>query len=332
MSLTLSVSRETQSLLQRIYRQSRCHQVRQRAHCVWLYSQGLEVSQLLGVFPVGQKTIYNWLNAWEERGCAGLYNRPGRGAKSKLSDAQKAQVKAWVEASPRQLKPVLEKIKETWDISLSRDTLKRILKAFQMNWRRVRRVPAKRPPQAEYERKRLALEMLKELDMAGLIDLYYLDETGFTLVPPIPYAWQVLGKTLELPSKKSDRLNVLGFMHRQKGIESYVSKQTITSEVVANCIETFFPAVESPTVIVMDQASIHIGQRVTENREQWSQRGLHLFDLPTYSPELNLIEMLWRFMKYKWIDFKAYESWQSLVNHVEKMLVGFGDEFVINFA
>jgi transposase len=156
--------------------------------------------------------------------------------------------------------------------------------------------------------------------------LYYLDETGFTLVPPIPYAWQPVGQPMGLPSKKSDRLNVLGFMHRQGGLESYVSEQSVTSEVVVACLEAFFPAVDKPTVIVMDQASVHVGQRVTENRDEWAQRGLYLFELPTYSPEI-----AWRFMKYEWLDLKAYENWQSLKNHVEKMLVGFGKKFVINF-
>ena len=59
---------------------------------------------------------------------------------------------------------------------------------------------------------------------------------------------------------------------------------------------------------------------------------LYLFELPTYSPELNLIEIAWRFMKYTWLDSSAYESWESLVVEVEKILVGFGEEFVINFA
>ncbi|MGB3787682.1 MAG: IS630 family transposase, partial [Phormidesmis sp.] len=323
---------ETQALLQRMYRQSCHHQVRQRAQCVWLYSQGLTVSDLLTVFPVQQKTIYNWLNAWHERGCAGLYNRPGQGGKPKLSDAQKAQVKQWVEASPRQLKPVLKKIKETWDIEVSRDTLKRVLKALGMSWRRLRRVPAKRPPRAEYERKRSALQVLKRLDAEGLIRLYYLDETGFTLVPPVPYAWQSAGETLGVPSRKSKRLNVLGFMHRQQGLESYVSEQSVTSDVVAACLEAFFPAVELPTVIVMDQASVHTAQQVKERRQEWAQRGLYLFDLPAYSPELNLIEIAWRFMKYEWMDIEAYESWPALRKHVEEMLVGFGNKFVINFA
>jgi len=37
-------------------------------------------------------------------------------------------------------------------------------------------------------------------------------------------------------------------------------------------------------------------------------------------------------MKYEWIDIEAYESWNALKKHVEEMLVGFGDKFVINFA
>jgi len=56
------------------------------------------------------------------------------------------------------------------------------------------------------------------------------------------------------------------------------------------------------------------------------------FELPTYSPELNLIEILWRFMKYDWLEPAAYKSWQSLREHVEGMLRRFGQDFVINFA
>ena len=35
----------------------------------------------------------------------------------------------------------------------------------------------------------------------------------------------------------------------------------------------------------------------------------------SYSPQLNLIEILWRFMKYEWIELNAYESWDSLVSY-----------------
>ena len=142
MPLTREITLETQHLLKRLYCQSRHHRVRQRAHCLWLRSRGLKTKDLRVIFPVTEKTLHNWFNAWNQRGLVGLYDRPGRGRHAKLTDEQKAQVKLWVEASPRQLKPVLEKIKETWDITISRDTLKRILKAFKMSWRRLRRVKA----------------------------------------------------------------------------------------------------------------------------------------------------------------------------------------------
>lgn len=322
---------DTQRLLARIYRYSRNRRASQRAHCLLLRAQGKKNAELRAIFLVSEKTLYNWFNAWDERGLLSLYDRRGRGRKSKLTDDQKAQVKQWAEDSPRQLKPVIEKIKATWNITVSIDTLKRVLKAFKMSWRRMRRVTAK-PPSADYERKRSALEILTSLEAAGAIDLYYLDETGFTLVPPIPYAWQVIGQTLEIPSQRSKRLNVLGFMTRQGELESYVSEQSITGDVVVACIEAFFPTVDKPTVIVMDQASIHVGHRVQDLRDEWAQRGLYLFELPTYSPELNLIEIAWRFMKYTWLDSSAYESWESLVAEIEKILAGFGEEFVINFA
>ena len=306
--------------------------MRQRAHCLLLHTQGLKPIELRTIFSVSEKTLYNWFNAWNDTGLVGLYDRPGRGRKPKLNDEQKAQVKVWVKASPRNLKPVLEKIKASWDITISRDTLKRVLKTLKMTWRRMRRVTAKQPLSVEYRRRRSALDILKTLDAMGRIRVWYIDESGFTLIPPIPYAWQAEGETLGIPSQRSPSLNVVGFLHRQGSLNSYVSEQSITSDVIVACIETFFPTVDKPTVIVMDQASIHTGHMVWQQRDDWAQRGLYLFELPTASPELNLIEIVWRFMKYQWLEVSAYETWQSLKNHVEKILVGFGKDFVINFT
>ncbi|MCT7986192.1 transposase, partial [Laspinema sp. A4] len=41
---------------------------------------------------------------------------------------------------------------------------------------------------------------------------------------------------------------------------------------------------------------------------------------PTYSPHLNLIEILWRFIKYEWLNLDAYSCWGSLVNSIETIL------------
>jgi transposase len=82
----------------------------------------------------------------------------------------------------------------------------------------------------------------------------------------------------------------------------------------------------------MDQASIHTSQAFQAKIPEWKAKQIEIFELPAYSPQLNLIEILWRFMKYEWIELWAYEGWESLVKYVEQVIKGFGEEYVINFA
>lgn len=323
---------ETQRLLQRLYRQSRHHQVRQRAHCILLRSQAYGIAQLMEIFSVSRKTLYNWFNQWEAEGILGLYNRPGQGRKRTFNAEQIEQIRVWVQQQPRQLKQVAQKIHGEWGITTSTQTIKRVLKALRMSWHRFRRVVGGQPDAAEYEHKQAELEALKQLEDQGELDLYYLDEVGFCLIPSVPYGWQIIGETEAIESRRSQRLNVLGLMTRGNQLQSYVSTQSITSEVVIACIDAFFPSVSKRTVIVVDQASIHTSDAIYDKLEEWQQRNIEIFKLPSYSPQLNLIEILWRFIKYEWIQINAYRNWQSLVQYVEKVLKEFGENYVINFV
>jgi transposase len=319
-------------LLERIYRESRHHQVRQRAHLLILASQGVKGEELMKIFQVSYKTIYNWINRWESEGMVGLYNKPGRGCKRTFNPEQESRIREWARQEPRQLKKVLQKIKEEWEIEVSTETIKRILRRFSLSWHRMRRDVGGEPNPLEYQEKQAQLEELKQLDKQGKIDLYYLDETGFCLIPCVPYGWQNIGEYLALSSRRSRRLNVLGIMNRKNHLETYISTQSINSDVVIACIDTFFASVDKPTVIVVDRSSIHTSNAILDKIEEWFERGITIFELPAYSPQLNLIEILWRFIKYQWIEIDAYSSWENFVTSVEKILREFGKNYVINFV
>ncbi len=49
----------------------------------------------------------------------------------------------------------------------------------------------------------------------------------------------------------------------------------------------------------MDQASVHTSDAVIEKLPQWKQKKLEIFWLLNYSPKLNLIEILGKFIKYE---------------------------------
>lgn len=330
--LIREVPAETISLLQRLHRSSVHHVVRQRAHCLLLNHQGWKQKELSEILGVSLKTISNWFRAWEDRGLLGLYDRVGRGRKPKLTDEQKEQIREWGKEHPKQLKKIVQKVRETWGIEVSKDTLKRVLKSLGMSWRRFRRSLAGKPNAQDYKEKKEELEKLKRLDEQGELELYYADESGFCLTPPVPYGWQEKGHRQELPSRRSKRLNVLSFMTRRSQAESYVSEQSITSHVVISCIDHFFPHPEKRTVIVLDQATIHTSGAIQDQLERWKERQIEIFWLPTYSPQLNCIERLWQFMKYEWIEVDAYDSWENLNQYVDFVLANLGSTYVINFA
>ena len=93
----------------------------------------------------------------------------------------------------------------------------------------------------------------------------------------------------------------------------------------------FCKTIAGPTVVVVDNASIHRSEAFQEEWPTWEKEGLLVFYLPQYSPQLNLIEILWRFMKYEWIEFWAYTSFDHLVQYVEGVIRDFGGKYKINF-
>jgi transposase len=59
---------------------------------------------------------------------------------------------------------------------------------------------------------------------------------------------------------------------------------------------------------------------------------LFVYLLPAYSPELNLIEIIWRMIKYHWPPLNAYDSYKDLFRELGKVLKGIGSKYQINFA
>ena len=82
-----------------------------------------------------------------------------------------------------------------------------------------RSLKSKRDPDL-VEKSRLELALLEMDARSDLIDLRYFDQAGFMLEPSIPYGWQPIGTTIQLPCSKSKRLNVLGLLRKDCSFES----------------------------------------------------------------------------------------------------------------
>ena len=89
---------------------------------------------------------------------------------------------------------------------------------------------------------------------------------------------------------------------------------------------------EKPTVIVLDNASVHTAKIIQKQRNVWEERGLILFYLPPYSPQLNLIEILWKMLKYYWLKPEDYAEEQLLFYKTTQALAAVGNTLNINFS
>lgn len=323
---------ETVSLLRRLQKHSRHHRVRQRAHCILLSAQGDMICQLMKTFAVSRRTVTNWLNAWDAFRFAGLYDAPGKGRKLTFTPEQQEQITQWGKAFPKNLNAVLALVQDTFGISVKKRTIQRVLKSRRCRWRRVRHRPKGSPDSQEYADKHAELDTLQRQEDEGQIDLFYFDESGCSLTALLPYAWQEIGDTIELPAGDKRRLNVVGFLSRAQQLHAWLFEASINSDVVIACLDAVSEMITKKTVVVMDNASFHTSDAVEEKRDEWEAKGLSLFFLPSYSPQLNLIEILWRFMKYEWIDFAAYKGWKYLVEYVENIIIHYGTKYVINFG
>jgi transposase len=258
------LSHDTIQLLQKIYQKSTHHRVRQRAQCILLSYQGYTIKELAFIFKVDRITIYNWLNSWESRHFAGLYDKKGKGRRPIFTQEQKEQIRQWVKRYPKNLHKVIALIAQEFGLRASKSTIKRILKSCQVSWRRIRRKVKGQPDPDVYQERKEALDVLIEEDKQGIIDLRYYDESGFCLVPYIPYAWQEHGETIAIESESSTRINVCGFMNRRNELEAYTIEGSVDSTVVVHFFNEFCTTIHGPTVIVIDNASIHTSEAFQE--------------------------------------------------------------------
>ena len=77
----------------------------------------------------------------------------------------------------------------------------------------------------------------------------------------------------------------------------------------------------------MDNSSIHRSEEFEEHIPRWKQKGLIIKYLIPYAPELNLIEILWRHIKYFWSPFSAYQCMEVLRAALEHILKDFGSKY-----
>jgi transposase len=121
-------------------------------------------------------------------------------------------------------------------------------------------------------------------------------------------------------------------MNKDNECTPFVFEGPVNTDAVIACFDNFAEKVPGKKIVIADNAPVHKSRKFLERLPRWHKQGLNIKFLPPYSPELNLIEILWRKVKYEWLPFSAYTSFSKLRDCVENILLNFGSLYTIEFS
>jgi transposase len=179
--------------LKQLWKNGSQARIRKRAHGIILSSKGYKIDDIADILEVHRNSVSSWITAKESTGIAGLSDKSRSGAPSQHPYADIKLIEQLLKEFPQSPKTVLAKFAKITNKTASISTLRRIAKKSKLCWKRARK--SLKHNSEEFEAAKKEIQKLKEQQQAGKIDLFYFDESGFTLDPIVPYAYQPLGET-----------------------------------------------------------------------------------------------------------------------------------------
>ncbi len=197
------------------------------------------------------------------------------------------------------LKKLRQWVLKTWGRSLGRNTIRRVLLAARLSYKKVKKVLGKAKPwkrQAHITQ----LEALFERVCCNEVTLIYLDESHFHQDLDLGFTWGRRGERAWRVSTSpglSERLNWYGaydFTHGQCLIWEDGPCDGMATCYFLQRVARWREDLGKPIVVIWDNAPCHIA-RVVQGHA--AELGVELVPLPGYSPDLNPIERLWDWMR-----------------------------------
>lgn len=181
-----------------------------------------------------------------------------------------------------------------------------------------------------FEHAKQAIAGLRARAQAGEIEVAYLDEAGFAQTHPNRSAWTPVGEQHCIEATRGKRLNVVGALLSNGKVFSATFWCSFTAPLFAGFVGLLKEQVTKPLTIILDNASIHKARAIEPLIRVLRSKGVTLYFLPPYCPELNRIEKLWHLVKHTWMPARHRDA-PTLERDVSEILDNVGTRFHMAF-
>jgi len=278
--------------------------VQRKMEALYLQSQGLAPEDIWRLCAISKTTFYRYLHAYREGGIATLQEVSLHRQQSALADYRTS-----IEADLRQRPPAnvaeaAARIAQLTGLERGPTQVRRFLQSLGMQPRKVGQIPAKADVTAQEDFKTGSLEPRLEEAKAGQRLVFFMEAAHVVFAPFLGVVWCFERLFVQAPSGRQ-RLNVLAALNATTRELLTVTNLTyITSGTVCELLRLLAGAhPDVPITIVRDNARY---QRCALVQSLAQALGIALLFLPPYSPNLNLIERFWKFVKKQCLYSKYY--------------------------
>ncbi len=280
--------------------------VQKKMEVLWLKSQEIPHNQISQLVAIAPNTLRSYLKDYQEGGLEKLKEINFYRPQSELEEHRTSLKDYFQKNPPATINEAVGKIEELTGIKRSPTQIRKFLKSMGMRCLKVGSLPAKADPEQQEEYKKEKLEPRLEEAKQGKRAVFFVDAAHFVMGAFLGMIWCFQRVFIKSPSGRQ-RFNVLGALNAMTHeVITVTNDSYITSTQVCELLQKIANLkLTIPITLVLDNARYQ-KCKLVQNLAQ--ELKIELLYLPPYSPNLNLIERLWKFVKKKCLYAKYYQD------------------------
>jgi transposase len=307
-----------------------------RLSALLLLADQRPVARIAARLGVCKQTIYNWLHAFLLTRYDSLPTRRPPGRPPKLTPAQRQRLCALIDGGPE----AAGYATGCWNTALIQDLIQR---EFQRCYNVHYLAELLHQLGYSYQKARFVSDHLDEVRRQHWLKvtwpaivpearrrqalLLFGDEASFAQWGSLGYTWARRGQQPQVKTTgKRKGYKVLGMIEYFSGRLFYRGQtERFTAERYCAFLLMILATTEQPILLIQDGARYHTAKATLDFVAEHAER-LQVYQLPSYSPDYNPIEHLWRNVKRDQTHNRYFPSFEVLTQAVEESLTAFQND------
>jgi transposase len=278
----------------------------ERLDAIRLLHQGYTRAEVASILQVAESSVYDWQRKFREGGLAALSTKIASGRKRLLTDKQLLQLYKWLRGSPHQLqfdfglwtrKIVRDLIRREFGVDYSLQNVGKILKMLGFSPQR----PVYQALERDEGQRQIWMEetfpAIKERAETEEAKIFFADEAGCRTDYHAGRTWSPVGQTPVVRNLgKHESIGMASAISMRGAMFWMTFDGAMNSALFTEFLELLIHDIDGKIFLIVDRAPYHTSKETSEWVKEHKDR-IELFFLPSYSPDLNPDEWVWKNVK-----------------------------------